>query len=140
MPVITQHFTLAMQGHTHMENVTGTISDFLQQSGLTAGIVTVFVRHTTAAVLIIEDEPGLRADTRDSWNQLIPPHKDWQHNTRNPGEDNGHSHLRGQIQGQSLTVPFSGKALLLGTWQQIAIIDFDTRARPRDVIVQITGE
>ena len=70
----------------------------------------------------------------------MPANKEWQHNTLNPGEDNGHSHLRGQIQGQSLTIPFLKNELALGTWQQIVIIDFDTRARTREIIMQIIGE
>ena len=105
-----------------------------------AGIVTIFVKHTTASVLIIEDEPGLRADTKAVWDSLIPADSTWQHNTRNPGENNGHSHLRGQIQGQSLTIPFADNQLLLGTWQEIVILDFDTRARSREIIVQVMGE
>ena len=70
-------------------------------------------------------------------NQIIYT---WQHNEQNPGEDNGHSHLRGQLQGPSITIPFADGSLLLGTWQQIVVVDFDTRARRRDIIVQILGE
>ena len=100
-----------------MENVTDKIRSVLTNTGLNNGIITIFVQHTTASVLVIEDEPGLRADTRTIWNRLIPADPNWQHNTRNPGEDNGHSHLRGQLQGQSLTIPFADQSPLLGTWQ-----------------------
>ena len=123
MPVITQQFSLAMQGDTRIENVTEKIQEFLQQAGLNAGIVTLFIKHTTASVMIIEDEPGLRADTKTIWEQMIPANPEWQHNTRNPGEDNAHSHLRGQLQGHSLTVPFVEQSLMLGTWQQIVVVD-----------------
>jgi len=140
MPVITQQFSLAMQGDTHIENVTEKIQEILQQAGLKAGIVTLFIKHTTASVMIIEDEPGLRADTKSIWDQLISVNPKWQHNTRNPGEDNAHSHLRGQLQGHSLTVPFADHTLMLGTWQQIVVVDFDTRSRTRDIVVQIIGE
>ncbi len=71
---------------------------------------------------------------------MVPADPTWLHNTRIPGEDNGHSHLRGQIQGQSLTIPFVERKLTLGTWQEIVLLDFDTRARQRDLIVQIIGE
>jgi thiamine phosphate synthase YjbQ (UPF0047 family) len=71
---------------------------------------------------------------------LIPSDSTWQHNTRNPGEDNGHSHLRGQLQGPSIVVPFQDQALMLGTWQQIVVVDFDTRARTRELVLQIIGE
>lgn len=90
--------------------------------------------------MIFEDEPGLHEDTQLIWDKLIPKNPEWQHNTCNAGEDNGHSHLRGQIQGQSLTIPFNEKMLMLGQWQQIVIIDFDTCARTRDIVVQIMGE
>jgi secondary thiamine-phosphate synthase enzyme len=140
MPVVTQQFSLAMQGDTNIENVTEKTQEILNQAGLNAGTVTLFIKHTTASIMIFEDESGLREDTKSIWNQLIPASPEWQHNTRNKGEDNGHSHLRGQIQGQSLTIPFTEQTLMLGTWQQIVVVDFDTRARTRDIIVQIIGE
>ena len=140
MPVVTQQFSLAMQGDTNIENVTEKTQEILKQAGLNAGTVTLFIKHTTASIMIFEDEPGLREDTKAIWNQLIPANPEWQHNTRNKGEDNGHSHLRGQIQGQSLTIPFTDQTLMLGTWQQIVVVDFDTRARTRDIIVQMIGE
>jgi len=140
MPVITHNFSVTMQGHSQIENISEAVRRFLVSTSMQAGIVTIFVKHTTASVLIIEDEPGLRADTKTVWDSLIPADPAWQHNTKNPGENNGHSHLRGQIQGQSLTIPFADNQLLLGTWQEIIILDFDTRARSRDIIVQVMGE
>ena len=140
MPVKSISLRVAMQGGTHLENITSQVQAALNETGLTAGIVTVFIKHTTASVMIIEDEPGIRADTKTFWESAIPADPHWQHNTRNAGEDNGHSHLRGQLQGPSIVVPFSDRVLSLGTWQQIVIVDFDTRARARDVLVQIIGE
>ncbi|MBX3236646.1 MAG: secondary thiamine-phosphate synthase enzyme YjbQ [Nitrospiraceae bacterium] len=131
---------VSMQGGTRFENITASVHKALADSALRAGIVTIFIRHTTASVLIIEDEPGIRADTAEIWSRLIPADPTWQHNTRNAGEDNGHSHLRGQLQGQSVTIPFAEGAMLLGTWQQLVVLDFDTRARTREVIVQVIGE
>lgn len=140
MPVKSVPLRLNMKGDTQVENVTALVQQALAGTGLTAGIVTVFIKHTTASVMIIEDEPGIRADTKTFWDRLIPADPAWQHNTRNPGEDNGHSHLRGQIQGPSVTVPFNDGSLSLGTWQQLVVVDFDTRARTRDLIVQIIGD
>lgn len=140
MPVKTVPIQLSLKGESQVENVTSMVENALRATGLRAGIVTVFIKHTTASVMIIEDEPGLRADTKTIWDRLVPPDSRWQHNALNAGEDNGHSHLRGQIQGQSVTIPFQDCALTLGTWQQIAVVDFDTRGRTRDVIVQIIGE
>jgi secondary thiamine-phosphate synthase enzyme len=140
MAVKTIAFRVDMRGDTHIENLTKAVQTAVADSGLSAGIVTVFVKHTTASIMIIEDEPGIRADTKAFWDRTVPADPAWQHNTRNAGEDNGHSHLRGQLQGPSVTIPFSEAALLLGTWQQIVVVDFDTRSRTRELIFQIVGE
>ncbi len=140
MTVITQMLSVAMKGDTGIENITERTARKVTESGLQAGIVTLFIKHTTASIMIFEDEPGLRQDTKAVWNTLIPASPDWQHNLRNAGENNGHSHLRGQIQGQSLTIPFTNRAMTLGTWQQIVVVDFDTCARTRDIVVQMIGE
>jgi len=140
MAVWTHSLQASMDGDSHIQNLTQSMQEILSQSGIMDGTLTLFVKHTTASVMIIEDEPGIRADTRNFWNQTIPANPQWEHNTKNPGEDNGHSHLRGQLQGPSLTVPIVQGSLTLGTWQQIVLIDFDTRARTRDLVVQIMGE
>lgn len=140
MAVKTVSLRLPMQGNSQIENITKSVAEALASAVLSAGIVTVFVKHTTASVMIIEDEPGIRADTKSFWDRAVPDDPAWQHNTRNAGEDNGHSHLRGQLQGPSVTIPFLGGLLQLGTWQQIVLIDFDTRSRTRELIVQIMGE
>jgi secondary thiamine-phosphate synthase enzyme len=129
-----------MNGGTHIENITAMVQQALSKTGLRSGIVTVFAKHTTASVLIIEDEPGIRADTKTMWDRVVPADPNWQHNTRNPGEDNAHSHLRAQMQGVSQTIPFTDGQLTLGTWQQVVVVDFDTRSRTRDLVLQIVGE
>lgn len=140
MAVHTVMLTVQMAGGTQIENVTQSVVAAVAAANFQAGIVTVFIKHTTASVMIIEDEPGIRADTHTFWDRLIPADPRWRHNTVNPGEDNGHSHLRGQLQGPSVTIPFVAGALLLGTWQQVVLVDFDTRARAREVVLQVLGE
>jgi secondary thiamine-phosphate synthase enzyme len=140
MAVTTVPLRIDMGGDTQMENVTKLVQNALTTANAAAGIVTIFVKHTTASIMIIEDEPGIRADTKTFWDRAVPADPLWQHNQRNPGEDNGHSHLRGQLQGPSITIPFANRSLLLGTWQQIVLVDFDTRARARDLVIQILGE
>lgn len=140
MAVKSVPLQLHMKGDSEMSNITTLVQQTLAATGVRSGIVTVFLKHTTASVLIIEDEPGIRADTKLIWDRLVPADRAWQHNTRNPGEDNAHSHLRGQLQGPSVTIPFHDGALSLGTWQQLVVIDFDTRPRTRDLIVQVVGE
>lgn len=131
---------LEMKGDTQVENITTRVQKALASTGLKAGVVIVFVKHTTASVLIIEDEPGIRADTVALWDRLIPADPGWQHNLRNAGEVNAHGHLRAQMQGASVTIPFTDGALSLGMWQQLVVIDFDTRARTRDLVVQVLGD
>ena len=131
---------VSMKSDTELENITRLVEQTLNDTGLQAGILTLFVKHTTASVMIIEDEPGIREDTKTIWARLIPADREWQHNTRNAGEDNAHSHLRAQLQGCSITVPFDQGRLSLGTWQQIVLVDFDTRPRTRDLIIQMLGE
>jgi secondary thiamine-phosphate synthase enzyme len=140
MAVKTLPLRVDMRGGTQIENVTKFVQEALAHANMSAGIVTVFVQHTTASVMVIEDEPGIRSDTKTFWDRIVPASQSWQHNEQNPGEDNGHSHLRGQLQGPSVTIPFSNGSLLLGTWQQLVVVDFDTRARTRDLIIQILGE
>ena len=140
MPVKSIPLRITMQGGAQVENITKQVQQALLESRLKTGIVTVFAKHTTASVLIIEDEPGIRADTKTMWDRLVPADPDWQHNTRNPGEDNAHSHLRAQLQGVSQTIPFTDGQLTLGSWQQVVVVDFDTRSRTRDLVLQIVGE
>lgn len=140
MPVHTALLSLSMKGETQIENVTSLVQKAVADSGFRSGTATVFIKHTTASVLIIEDEPGIRLDTKTLWDRLIPADPHWQHNRLNAGETNGHSHLRGQMQGPSLTIPFTHRALMLGTWQQVVVVDFDTRPRTRELVVQVMGE
>jgi secondary thiamine-phosphate synthase enzyme len=131
---------LEMKGGGEILNITKRVRDAVTESGLAAGIFTVFARHTTASIMIIEDEPGIRADTLSAWERMIPSDPKLQHNLRNSGETNGHSHQRGQLQGPSVTVPFNDREPSLGRWQEIVIIDFDTSPRVREVVIQIVGE
>ncbi|MFQ5931413.1 MAG: secondary thiamine-phosphate synthase enzyme YjbQ [Nitrospiraceae bacterium] len=140
MSVKSVPLQVSMKGGCQIENITTRVQQALTNTGIGSGIATVFVKHTTASVMIIEDEPGIRADTGALWDRLVPADRAWEHNTRNPGEDNAHSHLRAQMQGASVTIPFNNGALTLGTWQQLVIVDFDTRARTRDLVVQVIGD
>ena len=140
MPVKTVPLRVNMRGDAQIENITASVQQALTTTGLRNGILTVFIKHTTASIMIIEDEPGIRADTKTIWDRLVPADPTWQHNQRNPGEDNGHSHLRGQLQGPSVTIPVAEGGMTLGTWQQIVVVDFDTRPRTRELVIQVIGE
>lgn len=139
MSVKTSSLRLKLNGGTQIENITKPLGEIIAGSGLRTGIVVVFIKHTTASVMVIEDEPGIRTDTKAIWERLIPADPQWRHNTRND-DDNAHSHLRAHLQGCSVTIPFSEGELILGTWQQVVVVDFDTRARTRELVVQMIGE
>ncbi len=109
-------------------------------SGLEAGVITVFNVGSTAGITTTEYEPGLtNHDLKAAFERIAPEAGRYEHeNTWQ--DDNGHSHVRASLLGPSLGVPFVEGRLTLGTWQQIILVDFDTRARTRTIICQIIGE
>ena len=120
-------------------NVTEQISGALKENELQNGIITVFIAGSTAAVTTIEYEPGLRHDFPKMLSRIAP--KDIQYHHDDTWHDgNGHSHVRASLIGPSLTVPFSNGDLILGTWQQIVVIEMDTKPRKRILTLQILGE
>jgi secondary thiamine-phosphate synthase enzyme len=125
------------QGDTH--DLTATVASAVATSNCSAGIATVFVVGSTAGVTTIEYEPGAVADFNRLFEALAPRADDYQHHLR-WGDDNGSSHVRAALLGPSLTVPFVDGELALGTWQQIMLVEFDTRPRRREILIQIVGE
>jgi secondary thiamine-phosphate synthase enzyme len=136
--VYTKRIQIATRGHDQMLDLTPQAQAALAESGLSEGIITVFVAHSTAAVTVSECEPGLIEDVRLVAERLAPEHERYRHNALN-FDDNAHSHLRALVLGPSVTVPFADRALLLGTWQRIVLIDFDTHPRQRNVVIQVLG-
>ncbi len=131
------HVPTRGQGDAH--DLTEAASAAVAESGAAAGVLTVFVVGSTAAVTTIEFEPGAVADLNRLFEQLAPRRGEYQHHLR-WGDDNGSSHVRAALLGPSLTVPFAEGRLLVGTWQQILLLELDTRARKREVVFQIVGE
>ncbi len=139
MPVVTKTIKISTKGGDDVVDITGKVAEILAQAKAKSGIVTVFVSGSTASVTTIEYEPGLIKDIKGLGERLAPSNIAYAHNeTWNDG--NGHSHIRAAVIGPSLTVPFEGGKMTLGTWQQIVVIDHDTRGRTRDIVVQIMGE
>ena len=139
MKIITEEIKLGTRGNPDLINITERISGILLKSKLKCGNVTVFVVGSTAAITTFEYEPGLTRDINDLFEKLIPSGKHYQHD-ETWGDANGFSHLRAALQGPSLTIPFDDGKLLLGTWQQVVLAEFDNRPRQRKVIVQLMGE
>lgn len=98
----------------------------------------MFVPGSTAGVTTIKFEPGALSDLRTALERTAPEGARYAHDSR-WGDGNGFSHVRAALLGPSLSVPFTGKRLLLGTWQQIVLFDFDNRPRKRRVVVQVVG-
>lgn len=139
MKVITKIVQLRSSTENDVINVTEQISGALKENELQNGIITVFIAGSTAAVTTIEYEPGLRHDFPKMLSRIAP--KDIQYHHDDTWHDgNGHSHVRASLIGPSLTVPFSNGDLILGTWQQIVVIEMDTKPRKRILTLQILGE
>lgn len=139
MAVESLRFSLKTNGNGDVLDITSRVSELVRGTGMEAGTVTVFVPGSTAGVTTIEFEPGLIEDTDEMFERLAPQGREYHHNIRWQ-DGNGHAHVRSAILGPSLTVPFGERALLLGVWQQIVLIDFDNRPRSRELVCQVIGE
>jgi secondary thiamine-phosphate synthase enzyme len=137
--VFTHTFERRTRGQGDVHDVTEEVTRALEGSGLGSGILTVFVVGSTAAITTIEFEPGALADMNRLFDALAPRDAHYDHHLR-WGDDNGSSHVRAALLGPSLTVPFTAGRVVLGTWQQVVLVEFDTRARSRQVVVQVVGE
>lgn len=137
--IITKEIRLDTQGHTDIVDITSNVARAVGETGLRAGIVTIFCPGSTGGLTTIEYESGVVSDLQEILEEIIPTDRDYQHHRR-WGDYNGSSHLRSALIGPSLTVPFVDGTLTLGTWQQIVFLDFDMRPRSRRLVVQILGE
>jgi len=139
MDIKTFSFGVSTKGFTDIIDVTRNVEKIIHESGFTEGNVLIFVSGSTAGLTTIEYEPGLLRDYPETMEKLIPSTVRYHHDeTWHDG--NGYAHLRASLQGGSLTIPFSQRKLLLGTWQQIILIDFDNRSRNRQITVQLCGK
>lgn len=137
--IITGQITLETGGNGDMRDITAEVAAQVAGTDINSGTVTVFVAGSTAGVTTIEYEPGLESDFSAMWERIVPRNTGYQHDQR-WGDANGYAHVRASLLGPSLVVPFRNRILLLGTWQQIIVVDFDNRPRRREIILQITGE
>ncbi len=139
MAVETKHIGFETRGNVDIIDITPRVAGAVAETGLEAGVVTVFVPGSTGAVTTIEYEPGVVEDLARAIERLAPQDIEYKHDLR-WGDGNGHSHVRAALLGPSLSIPFNKGKLALGTWQQVVFIDLDTRPRKRSLILQITGE
>jgi secondary thiamine-phosphate synthase enzyme len=122
-----------------MIDITHQIGEAIKASRLQDGIVAIFVSGSTAAITTIEFEPGLKKDFPKMLARIAPSAIEYEHN-KTWHDGNGQSHVRASLIGPSLTVPFKNKSLMLGTWQQIVLLEMDTRSRERKIVLQMIGE
>lgn len=139
MPVHTITLEFSTQGDSEIIDITSKLQDELERAHIANGLLTIFVPGSTGGVITLEFEPGLVRDLDEAFERLAPRDKTYHHDlTWRDG--NGHSHVRASLVGPSLSVPFRERRLALGTWQQIAFVDFDNRPRRRVLILQILGD
>jgi secondary thiamine-phosphate synthase enzyme len=137
--VVTKRIELQTKGECDIIDITPQVEQEVAEAGINSGTVTLFVAGSTAGISTIEFESGLLADFQGMWQRNVPKNIPYNHDRR-WGDGNGYSHVRASLLGASLVVPFNGKRLTLGTWQQIVLVDFDNRPRSRQVMLQIMGE
>ena len=134
-----QQITLHTNGHRHMHDLTGEVAEIVRTSGVKTGVAQVFCVGSTAAVSVVEFEPGLQRDVPEMLDRLMPPSRQYGHEQA-WHDGNGHSHLQATLMGPSLAVPVADGQLVLGTWQQVFHLECDVRPRQRTVVVTVIGE
>src|SRR3990167_6352417 len=139
MKIHTEKLVEKTRGFCDIIDITAKVQEQVKKEKVQKGLVTLFVSGSTAALTTLEYEPWLVEDMKELLERLIPANKKYHHDDR-WGDDNGFSHLRASLFGPSLQIPIESGRLLLGTWQQIILVDFDNRPRTREVMVQIMGE
>jgi len=139
MKILTETVVVETAGYSDIQDITAQVTDIIRKHELKEGTVTVFVPGATAGVTTIEYEPGLLRDFPLLFEKIAPQDGKYHHNlTWHDG--NGFSHVRASLLGPSVTIPFTGGRLTLGTWQQVVLVDFDNKSRERRIVVQAMGE
>ena len=139
MEIKTMKISVDSRGNNDITNLTARIKSELQNVKMKEGNVTIFSQSSTSAVSMMEYEEGLVKDFPKALDMVIPEGINYAHNELN-NDDNGSGHVRSAFIGPSLTVPFSMGELLLGTWQSIVYVDFNTVPSKRTIILQFTGQ
>jgi secondary thiamine-phosphate synthase enzyme len=129
---------LLTRGHGEIVDISAGVRSIVEKSGVERGTVTVFVTGSTAAITTMEYEPGGVEDLSAALDRLIPVEGDYAHNRRN-NDTNAYAHMRAALIGASESIPLVAGRLVLGTWQQIVLLDFDDHERERQVTVQIVS-
>lgn len=138
MEIFTYTFEINTSGFNDIINITKKIEKFISENNFVEGNVTVFCPGSTAGISSMEYEDNLIIDIKETFEKIAPIKKDYHHH-KTWNDDNGSSHIRSSIVKPSMTIPFIEGKLILGSWQEIVFMDFDTRPRKRTIVVQIIG-
>ncbi len=137
--VFGKTISVSTKGFSDIKDITGSAQQIINESGIHNGVANIFVIGSTASVSTIEYEPALVEDFKDEMEKLASSRMHSRH-SETWGDDNGFSHIRATLMGPGITVPFQNGKMILGTWQQIVLIDHDNRPRQRQIFVQVMGE
>ncbi len=135
----TDKIEVRTKGENDIVNITDVVQERLEKSKAREGFINLFLQSTTSALTIMEFERGLLVDIPRALNKIAPKSAEYEHE-KAYHDGNGHSHVRSSFIGVDLVLPFKDGELLLGTWQQIVLTEFDIRPRDRSLIVQIISE
>ena len=135
----TKTLALETRAGTDVVDITSKVSEILAKSKIDSGIACIFVPGSTASISTLEYEQNLVKDIKRALEKIAPETGEYEHH-KTWGDDNGSAHVRACLLKPGLSVPFENRKLMLGTWQQLALLDFDTRDRKREIIVQIIGD
>ncbi len=130
----TEKISVATEGNTDIVNITGQMEKFLEETEMNEGQINVFVQGSTGAVTVIEFEPNLVKDFVNAMERIAPSDMRYEH-FKTWHDDNGYSHIRASVVGCSESIAVSEGMLMLGTWQQVVVVDFDTKPRNRNIIL-----
>lgn len=134
--MVTEYIDLKTKGNADIININEYLEEIIVQENISDGILFLNVIGSTAAITTMEYEPGLEKDLKGLFEEIIPYKSNYAHNAT-WNDDNGHSHLRSSLVKTNFFVTVTNGQLDLGTWQQVVLIDFDTRARNRKIVVKI---
>ena len=138
--VTTKEIRIKTKGNCEVVNMTEQVAEAIVDSGIKDGVVILFNVGSTAGITTTEYEPGLvNYDIAAAFEKIAPENARYEHE-ETWHDDNGHAHVRATLLGPSMSVPVVDGRMTLGTWQQIILVDFDTRPRTRTVVCQIVGE
>jgi secondary thiamine-phosphate synthase enzyme len=126
------------QGFNQILDITAKVADAVRAAEIQRGVAHLFISGSTAALTTIEYEPGAVEDLKRALDQIAPMNGEYAHNEA-WGDGNGYAHLRAALLKPDLCIPFENGRLMLGTWQQIVLLDFDNRARQRTVLLTLTA-